>query len=488
MTERDRKEAERLLIASLLQHATAIAVVLPFFDKAGGAEWCHGTEEKWILDCIVKYAKVQGVNQVPSRTWLMRETRQAMEGVYPAEEPDREAKVAAVCERYEDLIDRYRQIDAPAAEAKLWSTTLAQEVRDRKVYAMLQESRQFFEKGRLDDGLHFLVDQSTQLKNFLMDEPAGVSVLFDKAEVNKDLELLRMRRDDPDRFRGWYSGIHRLDAEMNGLQPGEMGAVVARTGAGKSALIRDILVHGAEQGARVLYVSAEMSKELVRWQLYSRLTGWLYNDLKFGRLTDEQMRDEFVPKLRQARERMTGEIVILDVTKNCSVATVEALIQERNLGHFDIYGWDHMGLMRSTVAPGGKSEESDWQMQLAVSNEIREFCQSTRNPKGEWGVVSWVALQEKPGASERPIEKLSATDVNRSSAVAQGMHAMVHLIRSSSAALINEAMLKLTKVRDGQDGLLVKVKTDLAHMHFLADQMDSSYDVEIEDERELGGF
>lgn len=487
MNERERMEAERLLIASVLQHSAAIAAVLPLYERASGEEWCQGGEERWLLSCVMRYAREHGLTQPPSRAWLLRATREGLEEAYPADLENREARLQEGSEHYERLIDLRRQTEAPPEEARIWAMTLARPVRDGKLHGMLREVAERLGRGEIEEGIADLREGTQKVQHFLEEEPAVVSRLFEERELEADLEILRQRRDHPERFRGWLTGLTLLDAEMNGLHAGHMGCVVGKTGVGKSHCLRDLMVSGAEQGARVLYVSAEVDAPLVRQQLYSRLTGVPFNDLEFGRLSDAQL-ENLREQLRAKRESMAGEMVILDVPGNCSVSTVQSLMRAQNLGDFDLFFWDHLGLMTPQRKPGSRTEEADWLEQLAVSNEVREFSRSTRNAQGGRGVASWVAIHERNRASERAVEKIQATDINRASAMANAMSCMLHILRSTEMKAVNQALVKVTKLRTGVDDLLIKITTDLAHMRFFAEQEEASYGFENDTADPLQGF
>ncbi len=73
------------------------------------------------------------------------------------------------------------------------------------------------------------------------------------------LDLAQKIQDNPNKFGGIPTGFFKLDNAIGKLRRGHLITVAGKTGAGKSVLALNIAVNAADKGARVLYISAEMT-------------------------------------------------------------------------------------------------------------------------------------------------------------------------------------------------------------------------------------
>ena len=247
-----------------------------------------------------------------------------------------------------------------------------------------------------------------------------------------------------------------------------------------SFLSRDVAVYGATQGKRICIVAAEQYKQEVRDLLNSRITGIPYLRFKVGNLSDLELQ-EFVERRRRAKEEIPGEIVILDVPENCSVATVKGILAERALGSFDLFVWDHLGLMNTRNVKG---DSMDWKVQAAIANEVREFSRSMKNPAGTKGVVSWVVCQVNSSDMKKGPEKIQGDNLSLAKYSGWGSAATVHIYRDYQMEQQEEAILMLSKVRGGPR-TTIHVRTNLACAQFLYQQQGDPNWITDDDEGSL---
>lgn len=86
-------------------------------------------------------------------------------------------------------------------------------------------------------------------------------------------------RDNPDTRRKVSTGFRTLDSYLNGgLGPEQLGLIGAYTNIGKSFVAENIAYYGALSGRMTVYVSTEMSKELVDTRLDARAFGRRIDD------------------------------------------------------------------------------------------------------------------------------------------------------------------------------------------------------------------
>jgi replicative DNA helicase len=108
--------------------------------------------------------------------------------------------------------------------------------------------------------------------------------VVDAAEVVRGI-LIEI--DKPERRLGLPTGFPVYDEPLGGLYDGEMIVLAARPRMGKSALAANIATNVARVGRDVLFVSVEMPAEQLARRMLSSESGVDSNDIRTGRLTDE---------------------------------------------------------------------------------------------------------------------------------------------------------------------------------------------------------
>lgn len=101
--------------------------------------------------------------------------------------------------------------------------------------------------------------------------------------------LLGMRHDRSRMVRTMLTGLD--NALLGGMSRGEVHLVVGRPGVGKSTLMVILGANALYQGKKVLYVTLEISQEMVLAKLVSRVTGLSFGELVSGAdLSEAEMR------------------------------------------------------------------------------------------------------------------------------------------------------------------------------------------------------
>lgn len=109
-------------------------------------------------------------------------------------------------------------------------------------------------------------------------------------------------RDNPDTSRKVPTGFTTLDGHLNGgLASEQLGLIGAYTNIGKSFVAENIAFHGALKGRMTMYVSTEMSKELVDTRLDARAFGWRIDD--FVNFDFDEHEIERLNEMREKFER-----------------------------------------------------------------------------------------------------------------------------------------------------------------------------------------
>jgi replicative DNA helicase len=163
-------------------------------------------------------------------------------------------------------------------------------------------------------------------------------------------------------------GYDTLDQATGGIQPGEYGLLVARTGVGKTLIICDFALRWARAGKKVLIVSCEMPPRQIIGRLDAMMAGFnprllrtksnpALLKLKSGVVASE------MEKIREA-----GGDIRFPKSRAITVSKLRGMISDRKP---DIVIVDGVYLLRAEQLDKGAG---DWQRLKAISNELKQTC------------------------------------------------------------------------------------------------------------------
>lgn len=149
-----------------------------------------------------------------------------------------------------------------------------------KTYEILEEGL-FIDGERLEgqeSARKYLVNELSKIDSSIVVENAPEGDLKDETEkILKDYEK---RRDNPTLYGGINFGIAQLDANLDGLMPGDLAIIAAFTGHGKSHMITQLAWHAAVKQKKNFYLS---TSETVRDQFLGRLIARHSREPQFGK-------------------------------------------------------------------------------------------------------------------------------------------------------------------------------------------------------------
>lgn len=141
---------------------------------------------------------------------------------------------------------------------------------------------------------------------------------------------------------GIDSGLPVMDRATGGLKKGDQVILAARPAMGKTSLSLYMALASARTGARVLYISLEMSQQQVSQKLLSLISGIEYSKLRNGDLTIPEM--ELIEK---AKDELS-ELNIKISSKDQSISQIENRIKSINRRNgLDIVLIDYLQLIYS---------------------------------------------------------------------------------------------------------------------------------------------
>lgn len=114
------------------------------------------------------------------------------------------------------------------------------------------------------------------------------------------------------------TGIKDLDKIVGGLEFGTLNTIAGFTGSGKTTLAVNIAYNALLAGFNVLYVSLEVSKEHIMYNMFSRhsldipnINGIKHNDIKKQRLSDEDY-ETLYKKVYPSFINLPGKLYVVD--------------------------------------------------------------------------------------------------------------------------------------------------------------------------------
>lgn len=160
-------------------------------------------------------------------------------------------------------------------------------------------------------------------------------VSFSKSYTDKDaLSRLTKLRERKEKLKkggilGIKTGLSFFDEKLLGWQPGNLIAIIARLGIGKSTLGTYLSCFGYSEGYRVAYLSPEMTteEEELKWDTtMGALMGYKFSTTGLMRgEVDEKAYEEFLTKMAERKDWLTMDSA---QNKAFTLPAIEAIIDE----------------------------------------------------------------------------------------------------------------------------------------------------------------
>jgi replicative DNA helicase len=244
------------------------------------------------------------------------------------------------------------------------------------------------------------------------------------------------------------TGFKRLDERdifQGGLGRGEIGVVVASTGAGKSHWLVALGCNAMRRHKNVLHYTFELTEHATGLRYDSNLCGLPSNDVQDNK--------ELVTKTY--KEKKFGRLVIKEYpTGSATVMTVRNHIEKLQMKGFkpDIVIIDYADIMKSS-----RSYDS-------LRHELKLIYEELRNLAMELEIPIWTASQANRESAQANVVGLE----NMSEAYGKAMVAdvVVSLSRKATEKASGFGRLFIAKNRAGKDGIVFPVSIDTSMSTF----------------------
>ncbi len=256
----------------------------------------------------------------------------------------------------------------------------------------------------------------------------------------KDFELRFEKKARNPVGTGWDA----LDnISKGGLGKGELGVVIAPTGAGKSMVLVHLGSKALQEGKRVVHYTLELADTVVANRYDSCITGYHLNEITAFK---EQIYDEL--------RSLPGELKIKEYpTRSASIQTIKNHIEKMKNQDFvpDVIIVDYADLLK----PEGSSKEEKRHQLESIYEELRGISQ-------EVGCPIWTASQtNRSGLNAEVITMESISEAFNKCFVADFIFSVSRTVEDKNN---NGGRIFVAKNRNGPDGLIYPIFMDTANV------------------------
>lgn len=240
---------------------------------------------------------------------------------------------------------------------------------------------------------------------------------------------------------GW-SNINKIT--QGGLGEGELGVVIAPTGAGKSHVLCHLGASAVQQGKSVVHYTLELSEKVVGHRYDSCISGIPLNYLESQKQT----------VLENIQDKVEGELIIKEYpTKSASLITLKRHLDKLvKKGHkVDLIIVDYGDLLKPV-----RSREQK-------RMELSDIYEGLRGLAKEYKCPIWTASQtNRKGLNEEVITMESISEAFSKCFVADFIFS---LSRTVDDRTTNKGRIFIAKNRNGVDGIVYPVHMNTANVH-----------------------
>ena len=232
------------------------------------------------------------------------------------------------------------------------------------------------------------------------------------------------------------------DICKNGLGKGELGVVIAPTGAGKSMVLVHLGAEAIKLGKTVVHYTLELADTVVASRYDSCITGYPLSDLH-----------TFKDSIYEAVKNLPGKLIIKEYpTKSASTKTIRNHMEKlRKRGHEPgLVIVDYGDLLRPVS------------IQREKRNELESIYEEMRGIAQEFGCPVWTASQtNRSGLNAEVITMESISEAFNKCFVADFIFSVSRTIEDKTA---NSGRVFVAKNRNGPDGLVYPIFMDTSNV------------------------
>src|SRR5690606_2181039 len=230
------------------------------------------------------------------------------------------------------VIEQLRHIkeaDGPAKELIL--TQLEIFVKKAMFLELHSDMKETYERGQYEKAIEILTKKSENIANFSLKAKAFESI-FSGFENRYNTRMINNSLSQGQFLNKASFGIDSLDSRTyGGLDRGKTCLITARSGIGKSFLLRWIGYYNARMGKKVLHFQFEGSKKECTNAYDALMAGSNYHDMNLTCLSQD-----VVNKVIENSKKITGDIKVIAYEQFDAATMVD--VRNSVIDHFKSYG------------------------------------------------------------------------------------------------------------------------------------------------------
>lgn len=262
---------------------------------------------------------------------------------------------------------------------------------------------------------------------------AGISTVGDLVrlrDMDRRIDKYEKAVKDNKNPMGITLSLPTLDKITMGGQPGDLIAIAARLGAGKSNLLKNIVKANFFEHKNVLVFSLEEHPDLFERRLDAMIVDLPYEDLKWLKLKDGDLK-RWKIKAKQITQDHDNEVAVV---KNLRYVNPEIVFSYAERFKPDLIAIDGMHLVRN-----GGSYSVDWKQITTVLNDLKNVALYTQIP------IAGVVQSNRASAKEG----VSTDNISFADAIGQLCDIVIGIWQDQKMKKKKVAQIRLAKVRDG---------------------------------------
>ena len=233
------------------------------------------------------------------------------------------------------------------------------------------------------------------------------------------------------------------DMTKGGLGKGELGVVIAPTGAGKSMVLVHLGAKAVEAGKNVVHYTLELADTVVANRYDSCITGYHLNEVKV-------FKEQIYDKLKD----LPGKLIVKEYpTRSASIQTIRNHLEKMKNQDFipDMIIVDYADLLK----PEGSSKEEKRHQLESIYEELRGISQ-------EIGCPLWTASQtNRSGLNAEVITMEAISEAFNKCFVADFIFSVSRTIEDKGT---NGGRIFVAKNRNGPDGIIYPIFMDTSNV------------------------
>ena len=256
-------------------------------------------------------------------------------------------------------------------------TQLEEYIKKTRFVQLYNKIGTMYNEGKANKAISTLYDQSKSIADFTLMK-ANYDTVFQDFNMR---QVERMKNYEDFKNIKIPFGIHELDYYTNGgIEYGSSALLMARSGRGKSTMMRWIGLSAANMGYKVVHFQLEGTRDEAMTLYDSGWTATSMYDIEKGILPDNRV--SATEKALKNIRKKGGEIFVIEANsfdsfniENCRNTIIEL---EKNYGKIDLVIFDYLDIIRSTrfSDSSGNDSNNERMKRLHVANKITDIAKN----------------------------------------------------------------------------------------------------------------